>query len=494
MMTSVRLPADMYASLRRWAGCAPNYIEGLHGKQGGFVRDRSKRKTALTGRRGGKSHAVGVWLLEGGLLNPGRKSVYITLTRGKAKSIIWDDCLSPLNEKHKLGLRLQHDEGLLYITMPNRHRIWLVGIDDRGQVDKVRGEKFVRAVVDEAQAFGDYLQELVEDSLEPALMDFDGEMALTGTPSAAAVGYFWAITTGGDPDIARWPVHHWTMLDNPYLPDPAGWLQRKRERSSWTEQHPTYRREYLGEWTEDAGALIYPLSSANFWQPSGPNPFGLPDGEYSFGLGVDLGFSIHSTAFVLIAVRRGTGQVFVLRAYTRSKLIPTALAAHVQSIREEVREITKPWGGGYGLRVVVDEGALGKGYAEQMRVMGVGCEPAHKSEKRTYQEFVRGLVLMTAPGGSGMFIDSTKCRELVDECRRLQFDDETGAEDERYVRHCCDAMLYICRAIVPRYDPEHEGPQPGSREAVELEMKRLRQEKIREINRRNRRGPYAIAA
>lgn len=499
MSVSIPLPVGVYTELRRKAGCPPAYIDTLHPKQLRFVRDNSKRKAGLTGRRGGKTHGVGSWLLSGGEQNPRRKSLFIALTRGKAKSLLWDDCLAGLNETHKLGLRLKHDEGMLYITMPNGHRIWLLGIDDRGQVSKVRGEKLTRVVVDEAQAFGDYLQELVDDSIEPALMDYDGEIALTGTPSALAAGYFWAITTGGNPDIAPWPVHHWTVLDNPFIPHAARWLDEKKVRNHWTDEHPTYRREYLGEWTEDIGSLVYPLSAANYWQPSTTNPFGLPDGEYTFGLGIDLGFSVKSTAFVLIAVRRGTGQVFTLRAYTRSRLTPNTLAVHVQQLRAEVHKETKLWGGKH-VRVVVDEGALGKGYAEQMRELGVGCEPAEKTEKRTYQEFVGGLIRMASPieedgsGGSGLFVHSAQCRELIDECKRLQFDDETGKEDERYVRHCCDAWLYICRAIVPRYNPETEGPKPGSREALDLEMKQLREKKIRDIEKRKRKkGPYGYA-
>ena len=494
MSAMVRIDADLYRNLRRTAGCAPAYMDGLHGKQLGFVRDKSKRKAGLTGRRGGKTHGVGSWLLEGAERNPRRKSLFVALTRGKAKSLLWDDCLLGLNEAHGLGLRLRQDQGMLYITVPNGHRIWLLGIDDRGQVDKVRGEKLTRAVVDEAQSFGDYLEELVDASIEPALMDFDGDIALTGTPSPVAAGYFWAVTSGGNPDIAKWPVHHWTVLDNPYIPHARRWLEDKKARNNWTDEHPTYRREYLGEWTEDIGALVYPLSAANYWRPAGDNPFGLPDGEYTFGLGVDLGFSVHSTAFVLIAVRRGTGQVYVLRAYTRSKLIPNALAAHVQALRKEVHVETKLWGGKH-VRVVVDEGALGKGYAEQMRQLGVGCEPAEKTEKRTYQEFVRGLIVTgRAPeedgsGGSGLLVDSMQCRELIDECRRLQFNDETGKEDERYTRHCADALLYICRAIAPRYEPTENEPTPGSPEALNLEMKRLRREKVRAIERK-RRGQY----
>ncbi len=499
MSAAVQMPARTYAALRKLAGFAPRYVEDCHPKQRAFIDDKAKRRAALTSRRGGKSHGLGCWLLEGGEDCPRGKSLFVALTRGKAKSILWDDCLLGLSERYSLGLRLKHDEGQLYIVMPNGHRIWLLGVDNKSEVDKVRGERLRRAVIDEAQAFGGYLSVLIEEAIEPALMDLDGELAITGTPSPICVGYFWAATTGGDPSVAKWETHRWTVLDNPFIPHAARWLADKKKQNNWDDTHPRYRREFLGEWTEDLGSLVYPLSGENSWSPDGELPFGLPPGEYSFGLGVDLGFSLHSTAFVKVAVRRGTGQVFVLSAYTRSRLIPTALAAHVQGVRDELQK--EAGGAGstaelVGLRVVVDEGALGKGYAEQMRSMGVACEPAQKAEKRAYQEYVRGLVLTGhAPekgpdglylGGSGILLDFGKCRELVEECRKLQFDDETGLEDERYVRHCADAMLYIVRAMQPRYEPQENDPKPGSAEALKREMAEARRKLIKDRERKQR--------
>jgi len=502
MSASVDMPASTYRALRALAGFVPSYVDDCHPKQRAFVDDRSKRKCALTSRRGGKSHGIGCWLLEGGEDSPRGKSLFIALTRGKAKSILWDDCLAGLSDRYKLGLRLKHDEGQLYIALENGHRIWLLGIDNQSEVAKVRGERLRRAVVDEAQAFGSYLKILIEEAIEPALMDLQGELALAGTPSPVASGYFWAATTGGDPDVIRWPTHHWTVLDNPHVPHAQRWLDEHKDRNNWTDDHPTYRREYLGEWTEDIGALVYPLTSENAWSPDGELPFGLPPGEYSYGLGVDLGFSLHSTGFVLIAVRRGTGQVFVLSAYTRSRLIPTALAAHVQGVRELVQREAGGMGSTperIGLRVVVDEGALGVGYAEQMRSMGVTCEPAAKRGKRAHQEILRGLILTGhAPekgadglylGGAGLLMDFSKCRELVEECRKLQFDEETGLEDERYTRHLADSMLYITHAMNPKYEPQENAALPGSPEAIKLELAAERKRVMREQERK-RRGAY----
>jgi hypothetical protein len=475
---NVSLPTPLYSSLLRANGKALplKFIDSLHPEQRAFVANSAKRKVARCGRRAGKSFGLAAWFLEAMERSPGSRSLYVTLTRPKARQIMWDNAFQRLRKDYSLPIKLATRDGQLMVEHENGASLWLAGCDNKSEIDKFRGEPFRRAAIDEAQAFPEYLQELIEDSIEPALMDLQGEFALTGTPSPTLAGYFYEASTGLMPGYER---YHWTVLENPFLPHAAQFLKDLCERNRWKQDNATLRREWYGEWVEDLEALIYPFTyESNAWSPESADPYGLPEGDYTFGLGVDLGFSESSTAFCLVAKRNGSGQVYILSAYTRSRLIPTALAAHVQAVREKVRELT-----GQGLQVIVDEGALGKGYAEQMRVMGVMCEPAQKAEKRTYQEFVGGLVR----SGSAK-IDYGACRELIDEARKLQFDSETGKEDERYRRHCCDAMLYIIRHLVPRYDPQLNPPVPGSPEAINLELKKHKQELIRqrELKQRKR--------
>lgn len=525
MTATIAVPRRLLRALRRAAGGPPDYIADAHTKQRAFVLDRRSRIAMLGGRRGGKTDGIGRRFINAAQRWPGALSVYVTLTRGRAKAILWDQCLRPMSERYGLGLRKVHDEGLLYIVFPNGHRIWLVGVDNQSEVDKLRGNKFAEAVIDEAMAMPGYLRELVEDSIEPSLMELQGSLVIAGSPSAVMAGYFFEATTGASPDVQQWPLHHFTVLDNVFIPHARGFLVEKVKTSyGGDESHPTYRREWLGEWVEDLGALVYPFTyEKNSWQPVGSDFFGLPPGEYSFGLGVDVGFSERSTAFTLAALRKGTGQIYLLRSWTRSRLIPTALAAACQAIRDEVARATKTLENpkGLSLQIVVDEGALGKGFAEQMRDMGVGCEAAEKSEKRAYQEYVGGLIRSSAPpyqkrgqcrrcnarpdaalgwigdpscpacggegevsagtweGGFGVLVNFGACAELIDEARKLQFDDETGKESELYRKHCVDSALYIIRKMMPRYEPKENGPEPGSPEAIRAEMKRVKEAEIK---------------
>ena len=444
----------------------------MHAKQAAFVSDKAFRKLWLAGRRSGKSHGLGCWFFDGMEAKPGERSVYVALSRSKAKQILWDGALERMRREYGLPIHLATSDGQLMVRHDNGASLWLVGCKDKNQAEKLRGERFFRAAVDEAQAFPDWLEYLIEDCLDPATMDLQGSIALTGTPSATPVGYFYEASAGTRPGYS---LHHSTVLDNTSMPHAEDWLARKRQALGWDEKHPTYLREWMGQWVYDGGALVYPIGPDNYWMPETDGPYGLPAGEYAFGLGVDLGFGERSTAFVLAAMRRGTGEVYILKAFTRSRLIPTALAVVVQQLREVVARET----GGNGLRVVVDEGALGKGFAEQMRAMGVGCEPAVKAEKRSYQEYVAGIIR-----NKGLKCYFRECTELLDECSKLQFDPETGEEDERYTRHCADALLYIVRALFPRYAPEELPPEPGSPEWYRQQAKAMRDEQIREAKKR----------
>lgn len=441
------------------------FIEALHPKQRAFVADKSRQKVALCGRRSGKSYGIAAWLLEGGYSDPGGLSVYIARSKGDARMILWPDVLEPMNERFHLGLRLREVDNQLMVQLPNGHRIWLAGCKDVSEVGKFRGKKYRRACVDEAQELP-FLGTLIDDSLQWALIDKKGELCIAGTPSPLPVGYFYSATTGDGG--TQWPTHSWTILDNPHIPDAAAELEAMRKRHGWDESHPSYLREALAKWVRDEGALVYPYDGLrNAWDGEL-----LGSEEYVWALGVDVGFS-DSTAFVVACCRRRFPEVYIVEATKRTGLIPSAVAAHVLRLRNEYP---------VGL-VVVDEGGIGKGYAEEMRqTYGVPCQAAEKTRKRAYQEMTAGELR------SGMVrVHPQKCRALLDEIAILQWAPDRAAEDERFENHAADAFLYATRALRPWYRPEIEPPKPGTPEHAMAEWKKERKQAQQQAKERSRR-------
>src|SRR5690606_2771280 len=132
-------------------------------------------------------------------------------------------------------------------------------------------------------------------------------------------------------------------------PGGARWLEEMREELG--EDNPTFQREYMGRWVRDPNALVYPFTrDRNGWTPqSDITPYGLPEGDYLFGLGIDIGWDENSTAFTLGAKPRGAGKLYLLRSWSRSRLTPQALGGVVMQLREEVQAAA-----GASLRAIVD--------------------------------------------------------------------------------------------------------------------------------------------
>jgi hypothetical protein len=427
----VKLDPMLARQLAQAITAAPRgYMLGLFGKQLAFVRDPAPRKALLGSRRSGKTEALASWLLDGADGAPGELSLYVALSRNSARMVLWRK-FQEIRRRFGTPLEFSQPDGQLVVTLPNKHQILMAGCSNASEIEKFRGLKLKRAAIDEGASFGSYLEALVEDVLDPTLMDLQGELAVCGTPGAVPAGYFYEITTG-DSGRNAWPLHKWTVLENPYIPHAEEDLRRRRERNGWTDQTPTYRREWLAEWVLDRNALCYPYSRSRNGLPE------LPEGAWRYCLGVDLGFT-DATAFVLVAVRSGDPGVYVLEAWKRSGMIPSAIAAQCLRYRERFK--------GKSLRLVIDEGGLGKGYAEELRQRyGIGCEPAEKVKKRAFQEIVRGEFLSGA-----IKVVVPGCTELIDEISVLTWDETGTEEDSRFENHAADAMLYAVRALRPGY-------------------------------------------
>lgn len=443
--------------------------------QRAYVEDNAKTVAALCSRRAGKSYGNALRLLRAAELHPGELSLYVAQTKNNARMI----CGRALQESARArGIRvtMREVDQRLHAVLSNGHHVWLAGARHREAFEDFRGYAFAEAIVDEAQFYGAYLQEVVEEILEPALGDLDGALCLTGTPSPLPVGFFHAVTTGLDVSledgapIPRWSTHTWTVAENRYFRagQGAAWLEDIRRRRGWSEQHPTYRREYCGEWVHDPGALVYQVSAESNLYDERPI-----DGDWSRVLGVDLGYE-DSTAWVVCAYRRGHPEVWVEHVEKRQHLIPSAVAAHTQRLRDEHRPSV----------IVVDAGGLGKGYVEEFKQRyGLPVEAAEKREK---------IAFVTMLGGdlrSGVVkIHRTRCRGLLEELQALQWTDDRTAIDERTEDHAADALLYAWRACRTRYRPELDGPAPGTPEALEAEARAEKARVAAEIQKRARKA------
>lgn len=419
----------------------------LFDKQQRFLYDPAKRKAALCSRRAGKTFCCALYLCMVAMAIPDSVCVYIALSRKNARRLLWP-VLKRLNRDQQLGLTFNDVE--LEARLPNGSQIWLTGANDRSEIEKLRGEAYPLAVLDESASFGPYLEELVEDVLEPAMLDYDGTLCMIGTPAAHCTGKFFDATM--DP-TQGWSVHQWTVLDNPHIPNAKAWLDERMQRKNWTDTHPTYLREWRGRWVRSAESMVYRWSDgAAFSQ--------LPSGcEWEYVIGVDLGFE-DATAFVIEAFSRDRPDVYVVDEFKRSKLIPSDIAAQLREYVSTYNPIS----------IVCDTGGLGKSIAEELsQRYAMNIKPANKAGKLANIELLNGDL------DAGLFrarADSA----LVGEWKTLQWDEDRKKEDSRFDNHLSDAALYAYREC-KHYTHQPKAKEPGPDEVEFHERRALEYER-----------------
>ena len=392
----------------------------LFEEQRKFIADPSRFKSALCSRRAGKSRTGAVGMIEAAKKHPGSIVPYIAMTRQSAKNIMWPTMVE-MNHLYQLGMT--PTESALEFQIPTSgapSKIFMIGADQKGFIDRLRGPKYPRAVIDEAGHFGSHIESLVDDVLGPATADYSGDVWALGTPGPVPVGYFYDITTNPKYGFSN---HHWTILDNPFFPNAKEFLQNEMERKNWDETSPTYVREWLGQWAHDKSALIYKLNDWNIVD----TPLDAKI-DWHYVLGVDVGWH-DKTAFALIAYSTESPVVRVTSVEAFSEMIPSEIGDYILQIIDAY----------HPTNIVMDTGGLGKSIAEEMRKrFGIPVKAAEKKEKMANIELFNGDLQR------GMIEINSTNTDLINQMNTLQKADN-GLEDPNMPNDQTDAILYSWR-------------------------------------------------
>lgn len=437
-----------------------NLDEYCFDKQLQFIRDPSKRKSASCSRRAGKTIACGFDLVDTALSKSGVNCVYITLDRRSAKRIIWKELLK-INRDLSLGAKIDNQD--LTITFPNESVIYLSGAKDSSQIEKFRGMAIYLVYIDEAQAFKSYINDLIEDVLEPALFDYDGTLCLTGTPNAVCAGAFYNACHDLAPHRG-FSHHHWTIHDNPHIERKSGkkpeqLLAELRQRKGITEDDPTYKRESLGLWVKDLDALVYKfLRSRNATAH-------IPKCKHHV-MGVDLGYDDADAIFIW-GWDDESDCLYGVDCFKASGQSVTALAGKIKELTERYNPV----------KSVIDTGGLGKKVTEELRSRhGVYLTPAEKTEKSAYIE------LMNDDFRRGR-LKVHESLDVIEEWEILQWDANSDParrkEDPNFENHLCDAALYAWREAKHYTYFEDEKLDINSDEYMD-ELERIEAEELEE--------------
>lgn len=445
----------------------------LFPQQQALIQDAYRRKAALCPRRAGKSWCALSYAYITCLRKPYSAVAIVGLTLKSLRSIYFQTLVPTFNRKFGIDAKIHHTE--LRIRFGNGSVITFSGAETKAEIEKLRGLSLDLVVLDECKSFpAGTFYELLTDVLEPACMDRGGTILMIGTPGNVLAGLFYEATypgfrrDGAPSPVSRtyeapekfwrlhedlepeWSRHTWTVGDNVMVPTLLTDAKRIKKRSGWDDDHPTWLREYCGQWVPSESAFVYAFATlANekpekvYWAPDFKNgdKFGLPqDGDWRFILGVDLGFE-DDFAAVVGAYSLTTGELRQVWEYK-------AVHQTVDQIAERISEAVALFGKIDAM--VADSVGLGKLVVETINKRhGLFIQAAEKREKNDHIE------LLNADFHAG------KCKllrgsELSIELLHLQWDLSKGSKEEMVrggrlkelhscPNHAADAWLYLWR-------------------------------------------------
>ncbi len=443
----------------------------LFPKQLKFVQDTHPFKIAVCSRRAGKTVSCAAHLIDTALGTPEVLCLYITLSRNNAKKLIWRE-LKRINKVH--DLKGEEDQTELSMTFPNGSIIYLSGAKDESAIENFRGMPFKLVYIDECQSFRPYIEELIDDILGPALMDYDGTLCLIGTPGATPVGYFAEVAGAVQDKIKKsesWAQHAWTFFDNPYIASKSKkthqqMLDRELRRRGVTVDDPSIQREWFGKWTLDSDSLWvhYSIAKNHFQElPKAP--------KWTHILGIDLGYN-DADALAVLAYSDKSPTTYLVEELIVPKQGITELVEQIQFLQKKY-DIVK---------MVIDEGGLGKKIAEEIRRRhGIPVQAADKVRKQ------ENVALMNDALRTGRLMAKSASRFAQDsylvEIDRAKSRPDKIAISDRYHSDIIDAVLYAFReSPAYAYEPPAEKPKPGTREFYRQEEQEMMERDIEATN------------
>jgi hypothetical protein len=460
------------------------YCEG-HAFQEAFLADPRRIRVALLGRRTGKTVVFAVAAVRGAQQGQsGQWVVYITRTRRNAKRQVWPWIKRILRES---GIAHKINESDLVVELEGAGGIMLGGADDTAEIEKYRGFPFIGAIVDECGIYpSDLLRTLKVDIIEPATLDTGGWQVYGGTPGYVLAGTWYEMSGPHAVSSANCGVYRGDLFGNPHLrsdlppEDRAAaieaFLAEVREENGWSEDHPTYVREWRGRWAQDDEALVFPLSAnGNDYHGGEDGPWGLPSStttgfplplsDWRVVIGMDVGYT-ESNAYVVAATHPSIKRSFVLEVRKANQQLIEAAEVELRALRSKYA--TTRGGTTHYPTIVIDSGGMGKIHAETLRQrMGLPTEAADKRNKGssisvTRDDLLSGrLALRRTDPTTG----EDPCRLLVDEWHVLTWNKTRDGIADGQEDHATDAALYALRALrdYTRHEPE-PGPARGSDE------------------------------
>lgn len=451
MKRFVSKPSTEKAEIDKFWNRKFNLTSFLFDKQLAFVEDPASFKVAVCSRRSGKTVACAAHLIHTAINTNDCNCVYITLSGTSGKRIIWKEFKQILK---KFELKAKINEIELSFTFPNGSTVYVAGAKDTSEIEKFRGMAMKLVYIDECQSFREYIKDLIDDIIGPALMDYAGTLCLIGTPGAVPTGYFHecAVTSNED----QWTKHYWTFWDNPHIevksgmPHQAVFDREMKRRGITNIMEPSVQREWFGKWVLDSDSLLLKYEESKNHFEILPTLPGIA--KYTYILGIDVGFK-DADALAVLAYSDHDATTYLVEEVVAEKQGLTELVEQIQVLQSKYDFA----------HMVMDMGGLGLKLGEEMiRRYQLPVVAAEKQRK------MENIALLNDSLRSGRF-KAKASSKFAQDSYLIEIDRDKSRPDrivvsDRFHSDIVDAVLYAFK-VSPAYSYTPPIPKalPGSK-------------------------------
>ena len=310
----------------------------LFDEQQAVFKSIAREIVIQSGRRAGKTVFLRKKIFDT-LCQKDKKILYIAKTKTTAESQVIYPLLQDIIKFSVPVKQKDTTSGEIYID--NGSYVHWCGNSSVQEREKLRGNFWDLVIIDECQSQG-ALKYLLEDVIEPSLIDRRGMIILSGTGPLVR-GCAWEEIILKDESLNH-RKFSWNITNNPTISDCEVVLKEVLEKHGWSENDPTYIREWLGQIAYDDDALVINLKDSNFYEDKEFDEWmkSQRPADVYFTSGLDYGFADYD-GYLTIAHSRVRSERYVIYQYKNHFEGQEELATAILNGKNYVEEIIKKY-------------------------------------------------------------------------------------------------------------------------------------------------------
>jgi hypothetical protein len=387
--------------------------------QNEIIKDPSRFKVIVAGRRWGKTHLALFDLLindtEGCWRHNKKKTWFISPSYRQSKNIAWNILKEICFEYPRMIAK--KNEAELSIEFINGSSIELKGADNE---DSLRGVGLNKAVIDE---FAFMKKEAWTEVLRPALSDKKGSAMFIGTPDG--FNYFYDLYQKGLSEEDNFKSWYFKSIDSPFI-DP---VEIEAARKELDEK--TFRQEYEASFETASGRVYYTFNRKE----------NNADREYDEVLPLIITVDFNVSPMCWLVIQNFRGQDFVIDEIVKRNTNTEEMAKTVGDLY------------GYEKRFVIygDYSGIARSTKSSstdydiIRSILPNCVPELKPNPSVVDRVnSTNSRLCNAKGERNLFINVKKCPELVKDLEQVIWKEGKREIDKSNMdrTHSSDALGY----------------------------------------------------